>query len=145
MTLVILCSGLIAGGASPSNGHWDIFPSSVPGLCAFHGKREVRVCWPCYGYHPTCWTAWPTGCEMCPPPASIASTPRPADSGLQVIPVPPPAKKIESPKDERSPKAREPAPEPPLPNKTSSHQQHRTETAPLVKIEILEDDHLSAP
>jgi hypothetical protein len=26
---------------------------------------------PCYGYHPTCWHAWPECCTQCPPPPQI--------------------------------------------------------------------------
>jgi hypothetical protein len=27
----------------------------------------------CFGYHSTCWSAWPEACETCPPPASITA------------------------------------------------------------------------
>ena len=28
-----------------------------------------KPCLPCYGYHPTCWTAWPPQCGRCCPTA----------------------------------------------------------------------------
>jgi hypothetical protein len=79
---------------------------------------------PCYGFHPTCWYAWPDCCPSCPPPAGItpeiisagaAETP-PADSPSprEVIPTPaeqpPTAKPPEGP---RLPSTKPPAAETP--------------------------------
>jgi len=89
---------------SPRCDGWGVFHPCLHCPCAFHVKRAAGVCWPCYGYHPTCWSGWPTGCEMCPPPTSIVPTPRPAASELQVIPTPPAAENVEHPKDKTSPK-----------------------------------------
>ena len=35
----------------------------------YHWRDDARCtfCEPCYGYNPTCWQAWPSGCVGCPP------------------------------------------------------------------------------
>ena len=141
MALTLLFSGLMAGCASPRMNCCDFFPSCLQFPCACHKSHKAEVCWPCYGYNPTCWSGWPICCEMCPPPASSAPSapsapiPRPAGAAPQVIPPPPSAEDIGScRKDSRSIKrvsleTMEPAPfPPPLKNEVILHRQRRTRT-----------------
>ena len=48
----------------------------------------ARSARPCYGFHSTCWRAWPDCCVPCPPPANYMV---PGSTGSPMIPPPTPA------------------------------------------------------
>ncbi|MBN2579998.1 MAG: hypothetical protein JXB10_13500 [Pirellulales bacterium] len=94
---MLLCS--LAGCASPVHSCWDLLPSELPFPCGPRLARKVPVGWPCYGYNPTCWSGWPIGCDMCPPPTSYTTPPLPVGSEPQIVPTPPALKNLESIKE----------------------------------------------
>jgi hypothetical protein len=97
-----------------------------------HASRAIP-CDPCYGYHPTCWSAWPDCCPNCPPPSGVMAEgvteggrdmPSPnAPSPRELVPTPydePPVAK--PPEATRVPPSRLPAtmpPDAPLPPRST--------------------------
>src|SRR6185436_561778 len=61
------------------------------------------VDYPCYGYHPTCWRAWPSDCPNCPPE--------------HAAPLPKQAPPIPDPPHESIPAPESPPSETPLPKR----------------------------
>jgi hypothetical protein len=64
---------LLASGGCAASWPWTI-PFKTCDALPLQGTLAPgcwtrKPCLPCYGYHPTCWTAWPAQCGKCCPSA----------------------------------------------------------------------------
>ena len=79
---------------------------TVPKLVGYDEEACAPTLGPCYGYHPTCWRAWPECCTQCPPPPQV------------IVPVPEEHAPPTAPEQETTPLVpqAEGVPHPPKPN-----------------------------
>jgi hypothetical protein len=94
LSLGLLCSALalLAGCCCD-----DACDTSCAGVYGIRSRRQHCDIEPaCFGYHSTCWRAWPADCPACPPetaylfPAdpTLEPTPVPPDASLEAVPAP---------------------------------------------------------